>query len=404
MKNIYVAYSGGVDSHVLLHLAKQAFPDVKAIHINHAVDTEDHKTQQHCEMICAQLNIPLRCIQVALNIKTDQSIETAARNARRTAWQEMLGEDDLLLLAHHADDQAETILFRLLRGTGPRGLTGMRMASKIGVVKVLRPLLNTSKQEILNYAARHNLQWIEDLTNKDLNITRNYLRQQIMPLLQQRWPAAVANINRAGELSQQLMQGIEPFLNEKLEKICHPGQDAQRHSSWDLSNESLDLKQFLQESLFWQQELLRAWLKRFDLIPSAKLLQLIFTQVIAARHDAQPQLQLADKLIKRSNNKLFVVENTVPNTLNFNVTWDLTQDLQLPDGRCLTTKQVFSSQEQIKQFADQQVTVRMGVLGRKAKKVFQQHQIPPWERASFPLVFVNDRLVSVVGLWNTPRQ
>src|SRR5688572_11024636 len=108
---VYVAYSGGVDSHVLLDLAKGCFPNLCAIHINHKQNSVDDLWQQHCEDVCASLNIPLRCLNVDLSNFADQSFELAARNARREMWTKVLGEGDLLLLAHHADDQAETILF-----------------------------------------------------------------------------------------------------------------------------------------------------------------------------------------------------------------------------------------------------------------------------------------------------
>ncbi|HSX20212.1 MAG TPA: tRNA lysidine(34) synthetase TilS [Gammaproteobacteria bacterium] len=386
---IVVAYSGGVDSHTLLHLASKYFPNVHAMHINHGLQADDSAWQAHCMQICASINVPLQCIQADIKVKPSQSMETAARNARRKAWQGVLTATDLLLLAHHADDQAETILYRLLRGTGLRGLSGMQQISKLGAVTLMRPLLHVNKDQIVDYATVNKLRWIEDHSNTNCSMDRNFLRQQIIPQLRTRWPAAVDNINRAGSMSKQLLHIIDPHIENTLKTI--------------ISNDSLDLPILRSHDQFLQHELLRAWLKQHDLVPSASLLQMLMQQVIAARVDAQPQLQIGDKIIKRSQDKLFITSAAKATSEEFVAEWDIAQDLHLPDGRILTVSQVFKTKDTLSKIAQQPVSIRMGVWGRKAKKVFQQHSIPPWERASFPLVFVNHRLVNIVGLWSSPR-
>lgn len=383
---IWVAYSGGVDSHVLLHIAKQSFANVRAIHVNHNLQGADDQLQQHCTLICEQLNIPLHICKVSATPQTGQSPEDAARIARRNAWQQVLAPGDLLLLAHHADDQAETILFRLLRGAGAKGLSGMRQSSKLDQITLLRPLLNFTKAELIAYAKQHNLQWLQDPSNQDETIDRNYIRQQIMPMLQQRWPAAVQNINRAGEICADLVRCVAPQVIAKLQGMLEDG--------------ALDLKSFNAQSKFWQQELLRAWLQQHALVPSAKQLSIIMQQVIAARIDAKPQLKLGNKIMRRSKNKLYILE-AMPSSAVFEQSWDLQQDLQLPDGRHLEAKQVFKDAQQIAYLSHQEVVVRTGTWGRKAKKIFQQHSIPPWERSQYPLVFANKRLVTIVGLWTS---
>ena len=224
-KNIWVAYSGGVDSHVLLKLASQAFPKVHAVHINHGLSSNANIWQRHCETVCVGLNIKLHCINVNAKPKAKQSPEDAARIARRAAWQNLLTSEDILLLAHHADDQAETILYRLFRGTGPKGLSGMALQSKLGVVSLFRPLLAIGKQDILKYAAKNKLAYISDESNIDNKYDRNYIRNQLLPHITQRWPAAVANINRAGKLNLQLLDCVKPVVQEKLIRIygeIHP--------------------------------------------------------------------------------------------------------------------------------------------------------------------------------------
>lgn len=388
-QTIWVAYSGGVDSHVLLDLAAKSFRNVRAVHINHGTHADDDQWQQHCQLICSKLDIPLDCIKIAATPHCKQSYETAARNARRNAWKNLLSPQDLLLVAHHADDQAETILYRLLRGTGPHGLTGMHSYSKVGKATLFRPLLNTTKQEILAYAAAQKLNWIADRSNQDNAIDRNYIRNEVMPLLQARWPQGVTSINRAGTICAQMLQEIEPQAAAKLDTM--------------LEDAALNLTQFSQQTLFWQQELLRAWLKQHGLVPSMQQLKLLQQQVIGARIDAMPQLHIGSKIIKRSKNKLFVLSANNQPDPEFSIAWDVTKSLQLPNGQCLQPEQVFTNLDMISKLSQAEVTVRMGVLGRKAKKVFQQHAVPPWERGNYPLVFANDRLVSIVGLWNTSR-
>lgn len=388
-QTIWVAYSGGIDSHVLLELTAKSFSNVRAVHINHGTHPDDDQWQQHCEIICSELNVPLHSIKVKTTPRLKQSYETAARNARRDAWKNLLAADDLLLVAHHADDQAETILYRLLRGTGPRGLTGMQTYSAIGNATLLRPFLNTRKKEILAYAQERQLNWITDRSNQDNSIDRNYIRNNIMPQLQARWPQGINNINRAGTICAQMLQEIEPQVETKLATM--------------LVAQALDLTKFASETTFWQQELLRAWLQQHALVPSMQHIRMLQSQVINARIDAMPQLHIGSKIIKRSNNKLFVLVPENKAQAEFYAIWDITQSLALPSGKYLQAQQVFENSDIISKLAQTEVTVRIGVLGRKAKKIFQQHAIPPWERLNYPLVFAGDRLVSVVGLWNSKR-
>lgn len=388
-KNIWVAYSGGVDSHALLVLAKKCFPNVRAIHINHGTRAEDVQWQAHCTNVCEQLNLLLHSITVNATCKPAQSQEDAERSARRKAWQELLGTEDVLLVAHHAEDQAETILYRLLRGAGPQGLSGMQACTKLGAALLLRPLLHVSKQEILAFAKAQNLSWLEDISNQDNAFDRNYIRNMIMPLLQQRWPHATQSITRSGTICAQMIQGMAPLTNSKLNSML-------------TKDAALELKSFVQEDLVWQQEVLRAWLRMHDIIPSMQQLNLLKKQVIAARIDAMPELQIGAKVIKRSRNKLYVLDANEPQNTEFAADWDLTSNLSLPSGQVLQPQQVFT-QPILDKLRTQHVYVRMGVLGRKAKKIFQEHAIPTWERNRYPLVFANNRLVGVVGLWSSKR-
>lgn len=378
---IWVAYSGGVDSHVLLHLAKQYFPHVQAIHINHNQTEQDHIWQQHCIDVTDKLSIPLTCASVNLADFAKQSMELAARNARRQIWRQYCA-NDYVLLAHHATDQAETILYRFVRGSGPRGLSGMQKVATLGNVTLVRPLLEVCKEEIINYAKVNNLQWLEDTTNTDINITRNFIRHEVLPTLKKRWPKVVNNINRNGKINKNFLQTLDIELQRNLQACCKDG--------------VLDLSQFHTFAKVWQQELLHTWLKMHNVYPNAKHMQTLFAEVINARSDAMPVLKIGAKVIQRGCSKLYVIEDCAKQIQNYSLSWELDKPIQLPDGRQFSAEDIFKTG--INALANKEITIKLGTIGRKAKKVFQQHAIPPWERNKYPLVFAGDRLVGIIGL------
>lgn len=188
-----VAFSGGLDSTVLLHLLAQlarseALPALSALHVHHGLQAAADGWPAHCQAVCRSLGIPLRVERV--QVAVGGSIEQAARDARYRAFQANLGEGQVLLTAQHLDDQAETLLFRLLRGAGLRGLAAMPVSRPLGGGRLCRPLLGVSRAELEAYAQTHRLDWVEDPSNQDPRFSRNYLRREIMPRLASHWPQA----------------------------------------------------------------------------------------------------------------------------------------------------------------------------------------------------------------------
>ena len=199
-KKLLIAYSGGLDSHVLLHLVSQ-FPQashyqVRAMHIHHGLQEEADAWVPHCQSVCADLNIPLQINHLNLELKKGESIEEAARAARYIALKESLKQGEVLLTAHHQNDQAETLLLQLFRGAGVQGLAGMPTISSFGSGQHARPLLNASRQSLEMYAEEHQLSFIEDPSNKDSAFDRNYLRNEVLPQLRERWPSIDKTISR----------------------------------------------------------------------------------------------------------------------------------------------------------------------------------------------------------------
>ena len=191
-KVLWVAYSGGCDSHVLLHslaaLRSELSAEIKAIHINHGLSPLANEWEEHCRQICTGLSIPYLAISVNAKAK-GISPEEAARHARYTEWEALLNKDEVMLLAHHKDDQAETVLIQLMRGSGVKGLAAMPAKQKFSLGLLCRPLLGFLREEIVSYAVEHNLNWIDDPSNFDTDFDRNFLRQDVIPLLERRWPA-----------------------------------------------------------------------------------------------------------------------------------------------------------------------------------------------------------------------
>ena len=191
-RRLYVGYSGGLDSHVLLHalVALLGPAGVTALHINHQLSPQAATWAGHCRQTCADLGVAYIEETVEIGARAD-GLEAAARTARYAAFDRYVGVDDLLLLAHHADDQAETLLFRLLRGAGPRGLAGIPRARALSYGRLLRPLLDVRRTSLYQYARCEGLRWIEDDSNQVLDMDRNYLRHRVLPAVAARaWLAA----------------------------------------------------------------------------------------------------------------------------------------------------------------------------------------------------------------------
>lgn len=196
-QHLTVGLSGGCDSVVLLHLLKQlGFAGcLSAIHVHHGLSPNADQWVSFCADYCCRLDIPLIIQKVAVDRKNGLGLEAAARQARYAVFAQYA--TDCLLLAQHRGDQAETVLFNLLRGTGVTGAAAMPVERNLVQLRLLRPLLDSSRTEIENYARTNQLDWVDDESNTDLSLTRNYLRHQLFPTLRQRFPGAEKSLAQA---------------------------------------------------------------------------------------------------------------------------------------------------------------------------------------------------------------
>lgn len=247
-----VGLSGGIDSTVLLHALTQCDwidnQKILALHVNHQLQDQADDMQQQCAQLCASLDITFQAEVINSKPKVGDSIEAFARDARRDIFQKCLGADDILLTAQHQNDQAETVLLQLCRGAGIKGLSAMPFEQVMGAGRCLRPLLTISRDEIEQYAQEHQLSWVEDPSNQDTRFSRNFIRHEVMPLLQTHYQGVVKAITRSAEHCQQASELL--------------GQVADKWLSDCVQDEGLSVKALVQFSQTEQLVILRHWLSQ----------------------------------------------------------------------------------------------------------------------------------------------
>jgi len=398
-----VAYSVGLDSHVLLHALaarRDRLPgELGAVHVNHGLHTAAADWAKHCEAVCHALDVPLVGLTADGRPGAGDSPEAAARAARYTALAHWLPAGHGLLTAQHRDDQAETLLLQLLRGSGVKGLAGMPAVAKLGSGLLLRPLLDFSRSELRAYADSHRLQWVEDPSNTDTGLDRNYLRQHIVPALRRRWPAVAQTLARSAQHCAEADRILEQVASTDMEGLAGPAGD------------TLALAGVQRLSPERQRNALRYWLQaRCGAAPSTAVLSRILHDVLAGRPDSSPCVRWADNEVRRYRDRLFLVRQRPAGHPGQRLSWSLNGNLELPGsggmlhashatGRGLRANAIPGPVE----VAFRQGGERCRPAGRphhhSLKKLFQEHGIPPWERPRIPLIFVGDELAAVAGYW-----
>jgi tRNA(Ile)-lysidine synthase len=211
VKRIAVGLSGGIDSVVLLHQLKDR--GVSAIHVHHGLSPNADSWEAFCRKVCKRLGVPLTVARVRVE-KRGKGLEAAARDARYAAFTK--SKANVIALAHNLDDQAETVLMNLLRGAGARGASGMGEHGRLGAKTLWRPLLGISRKELVAYAKKHDLEWIEDESNANEALTRNFIRRSVGPLLEQKYPRWKQSLARAARHFAKKQAGREELLREFL--------------------------------------------------------------------------------------------------------------------------------------------------------------------------------------------
>lgn len=389
---IYVGFSGGLDSTVLLHALAcepQLLTKICAVHINHGLSPQAQVWQIHCQQLCERLAISYQARTISFNRQAN--IEEAARHARYQVFSQLVQVNQCLLTAHHHDDQAETVLLHLFRGAGIKGLSGISDTLAFGQGFLYRPLLGLSRDRLLAYAKAHQLAWIEDESNADVHFSRNFLRQQVLPLLQTKWPGVSRNLVRTSELCRQAQANLDDLAEMDYPNLI------------TCPNE-LAIKPLQQLSEARLSNVLRCWLqKNAARMPNYDTLSRLLSEVIHADHDANPELRWGNWVIKRYRGQLSL--HQLESVSLFNpVPWlNFPDSVELPGRGMLSARLAESG---LKISPDDQIDIRCRQGGetfiwhgqtKSLKKLMQQWAIPPWLRSTIPLIYVNQRLAAVVG-------
>lgn len=388
---VAVALSGGLDSTVLLHLLA-ARDDVRgrglrALHVDHALHADSATWTAHCRALCAALGIGFESRRVDVRPQ-GEGLEAAARAARQAAFLDWQRAGETLALAHHRDDQAETVMLRLLRGAGD-GLAAMRVHRPFGQGALWRPLLAWPRAELQAWAQARGLRWLDDPSNANERHDRNFLRHRVLPLLVERWPQAPAALARsAGLLATQadLLAGEDQRRLAMLQ-----GLDPTR----------LDLPALMAQPAAWGDRLLRAWVRTLDLPPlPGDALATIHRELLAERGESRGEFRWSGAVIRRWRDGLHAGRVLAPLPEDWCVGWDGATPLALPAGGALALEPAHHFDAPV------QVRARRGgerivLPGRShssdLKQVLQDLGVPPWERARLPLLFAADGELLAAG-------
>ena len=391
-----IAFSGGLDStvllHLLAHLAKnQSLPALTAIHVHHGLQAAADAWPEHCQSICDALGVPLEVVRV--QVEPGASLERAARDARYGAFIAATQVGEVLLTGQHRDDQAETLLFRLMRGAGVRGLAGMPRERPLGRGHLLRPLLDATRAELEAYATEYQLSWIEDPSNQDCQFSRNYLRHQVFPVLTARWPQAMATMARsAAHLSEA--QGL---LDELAQiDLAHAG----TVSDFDwLGLPSLELAPLEKLSDARQRNALSHWLKPLTTLPDSDHWS-GWENVRDATGDARPVWRLAGGELHRAGGRLWWLSGGWLRIPPSPVSWaEPSVSLALPDNGVLKfTGQIPAGPLQIRYREGGEVMSLPGRGHRDLKRLLNESGVPGFARGRLPLVYSGQQLLAVANL------
>ncbi len=389
----WLAVSGGLDSMVLMHIAAPLLgPQV--VHINHQLSP--HANSWADQVKASATALGLSCITQQVNVEPKgQGLEQAARQARYAVFEACLETDDCLLLAHHQNDQAETLLLRLLRGAGLAGLGAMATLRPLGRGHLLRPFLHISRAELLAYAQAKHIAWVEDESNASRLFDRNYLRHSIFPSLTQRWPKTSEKLANTAGLLREDYRLLETFLLADL-ALLEP-----RAERW---GQSIALPTLLTKTPHHRHSLLRTWLNQQQFaVPSQAHLQQI-DQLCSARVDSTGCVSFGNCEIRRFAQRLYAMPPVPTFNPDWQGVWSKDTPPQLPTGSFLPPR----PQDLGLPLGNYTLRFRRGgercrPIGRNhsqsLKKLLQEAHVVPWLRDRIPLVYTGEHLVAVGDLW-----
>lgn len=383
-----IALSGGLDSSLLLSLmSRLSLPQpIAALHVDHQLQADSAQWAEHCRLQCERLSIPFNCTRVI----PDSASEASARMARYRAFEAFLQPGDCLLLAQHADDQAETLLLRLLRGAGVAGLAAMPASRPLGQGRLLRPLLRLSRAQLEQGAHEFGLEPVEDPSNASTRYDRNFLRLSVLPALKRRWPSLVPRWIETAELMSEASEMLAERAHEDMALCARRG--------------GICLVRLQTLSRARQRNLLHAWVSDGSghRMSRTRLLQLE-QDLMQARPDAQPVFGLPGCQLRRHQNVMYLLPDPLPTPADGVRELVVGEPAQLPLGRLHWQSAEWglpNGQALTVQF--RRGGERLRPLGRggsvSLKQLLQESGQPPWLRACQPLLLKDGEIVAVPGI------
>lgn len=402
-RTYWVAYSGGLDSHVLLSLCKKIATilpiRLRVIHINHGLSPHAIEWAKHCAHVSRGYGIDYVEHTMEVKPQKGESLEEAAREQRYAFFASCMHHEDILLTAHQQDDQAETVLLQLFRGAGPKGLAAMPSIKAFAGGFHARPLLEFPRERLFQYAKEHQLHWLDDESNHSHKLTRNFIRHEILPLLKARWCTVTETISRTAQhcAETQLLLTEYALPEYKNAKGLHEN--------------TLSVSKLLQLDTQKQKLILRTWIERSGyLLPDAKKLKAIIHDVFTAKWDRAPCVKWDNVELRRYRDDLYLMAPLAEFEINKIYEWNITDRLTLPQIGILEVSPVRGRglHSDIKKvdvrFRQGGESVHINGCGHHSlKNLFREWNVLPWERNRIPLIFLAEKLIAVVGHFIDPH-
>jgi tRNA(Ile)-lysidine synthase len=397
-----VAFSGGLDSTVLVHSLARAIVDranyrMRVAHVDHQLHPDSAKWREDCGRVAQSLQIEFVPLIVTVDTGSDESPEAAAREARYTALRQILKPNEVLLTAHHADDQLETMLLALMRGAGLRGLSGVPSVQIFGGGWLARPMLQFARAELEEWARAERLQWLEDPSNANTDFDRNFLRHRVLPAVRERWPSAAQSAARSTSHLREAGRLLDVLA-------------AADHGTVAVGP-CLDMARLTALAPARRRNVLRHWIRQQGMrVPSTRKLATVERDLLIAREDRLPCVEWDGVQVRRHRGLLYCMRERPAFEPADTLTWNVAQVLELPAqlGRLRMQRDAPGGLAAERLPNALQVQFRQGgeelqpagdAHHRKLKKLLQDAGVLPWWRDRVPLIYAAEQLVAVGDLW-----
>lgn len=417
-RTLFIAYSGGLDSSVLLHAAVQLihFKKIKnltALHVNHGLQKQASDWQIFCEKKSKNYKVSFLSVKLNLLAKNKTS-EDDARKGRYDFFEKQMEMDDVIALAHHQNDQVETLLFRLFRGTGLHGLSGIPKSRKLKQGHLIRPLLEFTRQDLKQYAKQNKLEWIEDPSNLTNQYSRNFIRNDIIPLIKTQWPSVEKSLMNFSNIAKEQIEILNEVAQQDL-KLAEVNYSVIN----GLQLQPLKLLELEKLSKARQKNCLHYWVKQLTgQSATSKEISEVLHQLYSTdrrfKHKSI-KVKVSSGWMRSYDSLLFYCLSDEPSALTKSHVWKhLKEDFVLDNGLKLTCFAMDINQEKQPLLLrapnkNEVVTLRARVGGEvitpsyrqhsaELKKVYQELKIPTWQRKWLPLIYYNEQLVAIPGV------